>query len=68
MILPALFLAADLSQQCQRLLAGLLHLAPLSCKLRLLVSQPGLLAVVGDQQQTAVQHLQADAGSHLPLT
>ncbi len=65
MILPALFLAANLSQQGQRLLPVLLNLPPLLLKPRLLLAQSGLLAAVGDQHQTAVQHLETHAGAHL---
>ncbi len=65
MILPTLFLSADLTQQCLHLQPGLLNLPPLLFKPRLLVSQSRLLAAVGDQLQTAVQHLQAHAGAHL---
>ncbi len=65
MILPAFILAASLSQQRQRLLPGLLNLPPLLLKPSLLLAQSRFLAAVGDQHQTAVQYLQADAGAHL---
>ncbi len=65
MILPALFLAADLSQQRQRLLAGLLNLLLLLFKTTLFLSEPCRFAAVGDQHQTAVQHLEVHAGSNL---